>query len=358
MAQGVAFAAAQQLCTLRQCILHMVFNLGHGALVDQRTLGDAVGETAANLELRDPFGQPRDESVVNTVLHQEAIDADTGLAGIAEFGDQRAFHGTFQIGVVEDDKRRVAAQFQRHLFQRRRALRHQQLANGRGAGERQFAHQRASGQFGADGDGIAGDHVENTGGNAGLLGQRGHGQSRERRLRRRLDDTRATGGQCRAGLAGDHRRGEVPGGDRRDDTDRLLAHDNARIALVAGNGVAVDALGFLGEPLDEARGVENFTLGFGQWLALFEGENVCQGVGIFQHQGMPALKSIAALFGGQRAPGRPGLVGGLDGQARMLGAEVRHLADQLTGGRVEDVLLRTIGRIQPLAIDVGLLAEQ
>ncbi|MNF84851.1 hypothetical protein D3C84_672310 [compost metagenome] len=127
---------------------------------------------------------------------------------------------------------------------------------------------------------------------------------------------------------------------------------------MAGNGVAVDALGFLGEPLDEARGVENFTLGFGQWLALFEGENVCQGVGIFQHQGMPALERIAALLGGQRAPGRPGLVGSVDGLTCVVGAEVRHLADQLAGGRVEDVLLRTVGRIQPLAVDVGLLAEQ
>ncbi|MCY1245903.1 hypothetical protein D9M72_590920 [compost metagenome] len=73
---------------------------------------------------------------------------------------------------------------------------------------------------------------------------------------------------------------------------------------------------------------------------------------------MPALERIAALLGGQRAPGRPGLVGGLDSQARMLGAEVRHSADQFTGGRVEDVLTGAIRRVQPLAIDVGLLTEQ
>ncbi|MCY1375726.1 hypothetical protein D9M69_631620 [compost metagenome] len=42
----------------------------------------------------------------------------------------------------------------------------------------------------------------------------------------------------------------------------------------------------------------------------------------------------------------------------MLGTEVRHLADQFTGGRVEDVLTGAIRRVQPLAIDVGLLTEQ
>ena len=194
--------------------------------------------------------------------------------------------------------------------------------------------------------------------NAGLFGQRGHGQGRERRFRRRLDDARATSGQCRAGLAGDHRRREVPRGDRRDDANRLFADDDARIALVAGNGVAVDAFGFFGEPLDEAGGVEDFTLGFGQWLALFEGEDFGEGIGVFQHQGVPALERIAAFLGGQCTPGRPGLIGGVDGLARVFGTEVRHLADEFTGGRVEDVLLRTVGRIQPLAVDVGLLAEQ
>ncbi|MNO75559.1 hypothetical protein D3C76_666130 [compost metagenome] len=354
----MAFAAAQQLCSVGQSVLHVFFDLGHGALVDQWPLGDAIIETAADLELRNPLGQACDKGVVDAGLHQEAIDADAGLPGVAEFGDQRAVNRAFQIGIVEDNERRVAAQLQRDFFQGRRALGHQQFADGGGAGERQFAHKAAGGQLATDGDGIAGDHVENARWNPGLFRQRSHGQCRERCFRGWLDDARATGRQCRAGLAGDHRRREVPRRDGRDDANRLLADHDARIALVAGNGVAVDALGLFGEPLDEARGVEDFAFGFGQWLALFEGEDVCQGVGVFQHQGMPALERIAALLGGQRAPGRPGLVGGLDSQARMLGAEVRHLADQFTGGRVEDVLTGAIRRVQPLAIDVGLLTEQ
>ena len=41
---------------------------------------------------------------------------DAGLPGVAEFRGQRAFHGFIKIGIVKDDKRRIAAQFQRYLF--------------------------------------------------------------------------------------------------------------------------------------------------------------------------------------------------------------------------------------------------
>ena len=37
--------------------------------------------------------------------------------------------------------------------------------------------------------------------------------------------------------------------------DRLLDHDDALVRLVAGNGVAIDALGFFAEPFEEGGGV-------------------------------------------------------------------------------------------------------
>ena len=54
--EGMPFAAAEQLCTVGEGVLHMVFDLGHGAFVDQRALGDAAVETAANLQLRHALG--------------------------------------------------------------------------------------------------------------------------------------------------------------------------------------------------------------------------------------------------------------------------------------------------------------
>jgi hypothetical protein len=43
--------------------------------------------------------------------------------------------------------------------------------------------------------------------------------------------------------------GKVPRRDRRNHSHRLLLHDDARIGLVGGNDLAIDALGFLGEEL-------------------------------------------------------------------------------------------------------------
>jgi hypothetical protein len=50
------------------------------------------------------------ERVEHAALHIEAVGADAGLAGVAELGDQRAFDRLVEIGVVEDDERRVAAE--------------------------------------------------------------------------------------------------------------------------------------------------------------------------------------------------------------------------------------------------------
>jgi hypothetical protein len=56
------------------------------------------------------------ERVVDAGLGKEAVGADAGLAGIAEFRGDGALDGTIDVGVVEDDERRVAAEFHRDLL--------------------------------------------------------------------------------------------------------------------------------------------------------------------------------------------------------------------------------------------------
>ena len=43
-------------------------------------------------------------------MNIEAVDADAGLSGVTELGDQRALDRFIDIGVVKDDKRRVTAE--------------------------------------------------------------------------------------------------------------------------------------------------------------------------------------------------------------------------------------------------------
>src|SRR3546814_16626056 len=82
----------------------------------------------------------------------------------------------------------------------------------------------------------------------------------------------ATGCERRSDLARDHRRRKIPRRDRGDDADRLLEHDDALVAGMTRQHVAVDALGFLGKPFDEVGRVGNLAARLRQRLALFAGQ--------------------------------------------------------------------------------------
>jgi hypothetical protein len=56
------------------------------------------------------------EGVVDTVLHQNAVGAHAGLAGVAVFRGDRTLDRGLDIGVVKDDERGVAAEFQRRFL--------------------------------------------------------------------------------------------------------------------------------------------------------------------------------------------------------------------------------------------------
>ena len=74
----------------------------------------------------------------------------------------------------------------------------------------------------------------------------------KRRFGCRARDKGAACGQRGCRLAGDHRVGKVPGRDRGRNPDGLLDDGDALVALVAGNGLAIDALGLFAEELDES----------------------------------------------------------------------------------------------------------
>jgi hypothetical protein len=56
------------------------------------------------------FGQPFGESIVDAALDIEPVGRDTGFAAVTYLGDQGTFDGLVQVGVVEDQERRVAAE--------------------------------------------------------------------------------------------------------------------------------------------------------------------------------------------------------------------------------------------------------
>jgi hypothetical protein len=129
-------------------------------------------------------------------------------------------------------------------------------------------------------------------------------------------------------------------------------------ACVPGDAVAVDALGLFAEPFEERRGVRHLALALGERLALLHRHQLRQVVLVLQHQVEPLAQHGGALFRGLLAPRRQRAVGGFDRLARLGGAELRHGAHDLAGGRVVHVDGGVRAGVHPRAVDVAGLAEQ
>lgn len=94
----------------------MLLDFRHGFFINQRPDSDVGLQAVADRELIYRLVEFFRKTIVNAVLNIQSIGADTGLPGVAKLRSQRAFDGFIQIGIVKDDKRRIAAQFQRHFL--------------------------------------------------------------------------------------------------------------------------------------------------------------------------------------------------------------------------------------------------
>jgi ParB family chromosome partitioning protein len=298
------------------------------------------------------------KSVVDLVVHEQAVRADAGLPAVAVLGCHRALDRGIQVGIVEDDERRIAAQLQRNLLHRRRRLLHQQAPDLGRARKGDLAYRGIGAELAADRRRIAGEDVEHALGKAGALGELGEREGRQRRLLGRLEHHGASGRKRGRHLARDHRVGEVPRRNRRAHAYRLLHDDDAPVRPRRRDGVAVDALGLLGEPLDVGGADLDFAFRFRERLALLGSEQQREVVLIRNNQLGPLAQNRRAFLAGLRAPGGQRALGRFDGAPRFRGAEVRHAAELLARGRVVHGkgLLR-IGA-DPGAIEVALLAEK
>src|SRR5438132_7414336 len=87
------------------------------------------------------------KGIINAGLDVKPVRANAGLTGIAVFGNNRPFDCSIQISIVKNDKRRVASEFQRKLFDGVSALLHEQATHLSRARKGDFAHVRVGGHF-------------------------------------------------------------------------------------------------------------------------------------------------------------------------------------------------------------------
>ena len=141
----MSYAGANQpVAPIEPDVLDRIRNVPLGLLdrrlVDQRALGDALLGAVADLHRLDLGGELVDEGVVNAVLHVDAVGADAGLAHVAIFRHHGAVDRGVDVGIVEHDERRVAAQFHAGLLDGGRAHGQKLGADLGRAGEGQLAH--------------------------------------------------------------------------------------------------------------------------------------------------------------------------------------------------------------------------
>ena len=137
-----------------------------------------------------------------------------------------------------------------------------------------------------------------------------------------------------------------------------LMHGDALVALMAGDGFAVDALGLFAEPLDIAGAIGTFALGLGQRLALFGGQDGAQIVMVFHAQVEPLAQHGGAFLAGAGGPFVAHLIGLGDGAGGIGAGQVRHMGDDVAARGVGDGEGRAVRRVDPFAGDIGLVRHK
>ena len=262
----------------------------------------------------------------------------------------RSGHRRGDVGIVEDNARRLAAQFLVNALDRWRGLARDGDSGAGRAGKADHVDLRVSGDGSTDRESVTVDEVEHARWDTGSVEDLGEDDGGEGRDFAWLQDHRAAGGESRKDLRGDLIDRPVPRGDEAAHADRL-ANDGGRAALLLEGEVREDG----------DRGLEMSDAG-GRLSLLCEG----RGGAHFLSDSGRNVGVARLIFGGdpgeQREPlCAAGLAEGGKGASRCsdrcvdvgLSAKADPSRD-LLGGGVYHVERPRTGRVDPAAADVEL----
>ncbi len=108
----------------------------------------ALGQRVADTELCDGFLQPREEGVIDLLMHDHPLGRRADLPVIGEPAPCRPFDGEFKVRVIEYDERVAATKFHRVLLQRRTRFCRDRLARAFAARQGDATNTKILDQFG------------------------------------------------------------------------------------------------------------------------------------------------------------------------------------------------------------------
>jgi hypothetical protein len=132
-----------------------------------------------------------EKALVNRALTRNAAAGRTDFALVEEDAEERAFYRGLEIGVREEDVRRLAAELERNLLQRVRRAAHDRLADFHAAGEGDLVDMRMSTIAAPAISPLPVTMLTTPGGRPGVGETGRQRQRRQRRLLRRLQHRRA-----------------------------------------------------------------------------------------------------------------------------------------------------------------------
>lgn len=294
-------------------------------------------------------GELGDELRVDALLDEDATAGGAALAVQREDGEQRGVQRPLEVGVFEDQHRRLAAQFHRVFLDPGRL--HDPSPGGGAAGEGHRAHVAVADQRVAGAGAVALNHVEHPRRNARLVHQAAQLVGGQRRQLGHLQHRRVAQRQARRGLPGGGHERYVPRRDQSTDAHRLVQGVVEHL-VVDRIAVPVHPRADFGEELEVVRGARDQHV-----LRLVDRQAGVEGLQFRQVRHVPVdqlaepAHQARALLGRGIGPFREGFPGRRHRRVDFRRAAAGDLADQLAGGRVvvlEDVLAFDLAAIDPV----------
>jgi hypothetical protein len=209
----------------------------------------------ADDDLARALHEHADELVVDLARHECPRPRLTYLAVVEERAPQHPRGGEVEVGVVEHDVGRLAAELERDLLHGPGRELHDAPADFGRSGERDLVDERVLRELLARAPAGTGDEVDDTRRDAGFFARLDELDCRERREARRLQHRAVAGCNRGSNLPAGHEEREVPRHDARAHAVGLAAHNALRgreRALAAVDHVGF-VLGATGEVLERRR---------------------------------------------------------------------------------------------------------
>ena len=219
-------------------------------------------ETGAELEPTGSIRQSVEDFLINAAFHVNPRASHADLSGVGEYRVGGSGNRPSQVGIVEDQYRRLAAELQRKSLEVAARIREQLLADLGGTGERDLVYLRVAGEVLPELAAWTRQDAYHALRHPRLQQQPAQVERRQRRQFRGFENATAAGGERRRQLPGSHHQRPVPGNDLCSNADRLIADQPVK-ALPRHRGIECGA-GQLGAPAGVVTegfgGVRHFTV--------------------------------------------------------------------------------------------------